>query len=887
MVNAATGNEMFPSDRANIWSVMGEVDWEAVKRLFAGARAQPDDLREAWLDNTCGDPAVRAEVRSLLDSLGRAGSFLEDSGLPSLAPIARQLLPDTPPARRLAAGDRLGRYVVLELVGAGGMGEVYRASDTRLDRTVVLKVLPAQTAAQPEWRARLEREARAVSSLNHPHVCALYDIGQQGDVDFLVMEDLEGETLSDRLSRGALPIGDVLTIGLQIVGALEAAHGHGIVHRDLKPANIMLTRSGAKLLDFGVAKAVPALIAPTGTEPAEPSGAAASLTQHGALVGTAEYMAPEQIDGRPVDQRTDIFALGAVLYEMTAGRKAFAAEDRASVLEAVRALDVPPLRRVRRRTPRSLDRIVSTCLAKDPGARYQTAAALQRDLTAVARAERRLLHARWIAAAVLTLVIGLGLSWPLLKPRQPAAGVDGGARIMLAVLPFANQSGDPGQDYLSEGLTDELITELGRLHPERLGVIARTSSVRYQQTRGDASRIARELGVDYFIEGSTARAGSRLRIGVRLARAGDQTQVWANRYEGELDNVLLLQADVARSIAQQVAVAVTPERSARLDARTAIDPQAFEHYLKGRYFWGKRTQDGLTRAAAEFEAATRKHPGYAAAYAGIADSHLLLAYYAYLSPDEAFSRARAAATKALELDPGLAEAHVSLAGIYDDYEHRWQAAEAEYREALRLNANYPTAHQWYANHLIGQGRFEEAQRHIVRARELDPLSLIIQVNVANIFLLSREYDRAIEECRKALEMEPEFVTARWVLGRAYELKRQFPMAIEQFQRGLSVEPESTLLVAALARTYALSGERALAEALLRQLSAGARGRYVSPLDLALVHAALGQTDKAFASLDRAVRQRANLLIYPKVDPAYDSLRDDPRFAAILRRLGLD
>lgn len=474
-----------------------------------------------------------------------------------------------------------------------------------------------------------------------------------------------------------------------------------------------------------------------------------------------------------------------------------------------------------------------------------------------------------------------------MQPRQPEAARAAPTSIMLAVLPFANESGDSGQDYLSDGLTDELITELGRLHPGRLGVIARTSAVQYQRTRGDASGIAKDLGVDYFIEGSVLRAGSSLRIGVRLARARDQTQVWSDRYETNGDDLSMLQADVARAIAEEVAVALTPEQRARLDTRSMINPEAYEHYLKGRYFWNKRTEEGLTRAATEFEAAALKHPGYAAAQAGIADSYLLLAYYAYLPPDAAFARARAAATRALQLDRGLAEAHVSLAGIYDDFDHRWEQAEAEYREALRLNANYPTAHQWYANHLIAQGRREEAQMRIVRARQLDPLSLIIQVNVANIYLLSREYDRVVEECGKALEMEPGFVTARWVLGRAYESKGRYPEAIGEFQRALRAEPESSMLRAALARSYALAGARAQAESLLRDLQAAARQRYVSALDLALVHAALGRRDDAFASLDRAVRERANLLIYAKVDPAYDSLRDDPRFPQFLRAIGLE
>jgi serine/threonine-protein kinase len=860
---------------------MAETTWESVKQMFTGALQQPPEKRDTWLESVCSDPAIREQVRALLGSHERAPDFLEHPCTLRLAGTLWDELPDPDRYRRFESGDQLGRYVIDELLAVGGMGEVYRARDTRLDRTVVLKVLPESTAARPDWRARLEREARAVSRLNHPHVCALYDIGQQDDIDFLVMEHLTGETLAARLERGGLPIEEVLTYGVQILDALEAAHQCGIVHRDLKPANVMLTGGGAKLLDFGIAK--PALGESTPAEGSDPI--LTPMTQHGARVGTAEYMAPEQIQGLPVDQRADIFAFGAVLYEMVTGHKAFAAGDLAGVFEAIIERDLPSMRQARRGLPRGLDTLLKKCLAKDREARFRSAAEVRRDLIDVAARRRRIRRGGWVAAAA-ALAGAAGVIWSLLTNTSPRPGQGPHGRIMLAVLPFDNQTGDPAQEYLSEGFADELITEIGRLGPERLGVIGRSSSVRYRQTHDDLAQIGRALGIHYFVEGSVARAGPRVRIAVRLVRASDHAQVWADRYERQLDDILVLQAEIAESVAREISVAVSPEQRAQLDARSSIDPNASEHYLKGRYFSAKRTQDGLTRAVAEFEAATRQHPGYAAAYAGIAESYLLLAYYSHLQPHVAFARARPAASKALDLDSRLAEAHVSMAGIYSNYDHRWEDAETEYLHALRLNANYATAHQWYANHLIGRGRRGEAQTRILRARELEPLSLIIQVNVANIFLLSRESDRAIEECRKALEMEPNYVTAHWVLGRAYALKGQAQQAIEEFRRGLALEPGNTLLRAALARVYAQSGAVSEARSLLGELNEARQRRYVSALNLTPVYAALGQLDDAFASLTQAVDERANLLIYLAVDPDYDSLRGDPRFQEILRRIGL-
>ena len=593
-------------------------------------------------------------------------------------------------------------------------------------------------------------------------------------------------------------------------------------------------------------------------------------------------MAPEQVKGGTVDGRTDIFAFGAVLYEMATGRKAFAGDDQNRVFEAILAQDPPPMRQPQRRLHRALDRLIKRCLAKDPADRWQSMGDVRRELVSISWRRGLARRLRWTAAAALLLAVA---SFPFLTGRQrPSTSQAQHGRIMMAVLPFADESGEPARDYLTAGLTDELISELARLQPDRLGVIGRNSAMRYRDRHVDASQIGRELGVDYVVEGSATRAGQGLRITVQLARTRDQTQVWAERYERKLDHILFVQADVARSIAREIALTLTPGQEARLAGRQAVDPETYELYLKGRFFWNKRTADGLRKAVEYFEQAARKDPTYAPAYAGIADSYVLLGYYAYLAPREAYARARAAATRALEVDDGLAEAHVSLGGVYE-YEWRWVEAEAEYRRALELNPNYPTAHQWYANHLIALARRDEAQGEILRARDLDPLSLIIQVNVANIFLLSRDYDRTIQECQKALEMDVNFVTARWVLGRAYELRGQFPRAIEEFQRGLALEGDSTLLRASLARAYAASGSHTRAMALLEELEKTRERRYVSALDLAGVHAALGHADRAFGWLERAVTDRANLLAYINVDPAYDGLRTDPRFAGVLRQIG--
>jgi serine/threonine protein kinase/TolB-like protein/Tfp pilus assembly protein PilF len=928
---------------------MADDRWLRVKRLFEAAVEQPPPERSAFVSAAAADDdTLRREVEELLEADGASVPLLDHWRAASESLFAELRVEPAPPGAG-SMGEvsieprhpsHVGPYRLLSVLGSGGMGVVYLAEQEQpLRRRVALKLVrPGLDTASVLRRFDAERQALAL--MTHPSITRVLDAGaDEAGRPYFVMELVEGGSITRYCDEHRLTTAARLALFADVCAAVQHAHQKGIIHRDLKPSNILVIeedgRPVPKIIDFGVAKALEHRL----TE-------ATLFTELGVIVGTPEYMSPEQADSRArdIDTRTDVYALGVVLYELLVGAQPFDAaalrdagfdemrriirdvdpptpSSRLTALGAAAGRDVAHRRRtdtaaLRRLLHGELDWVCLKALEKDRTRRYGSASELASDLGRFARNEpvtarppavhyrlRKYLRRRRVGVAasiaiVLALASGFGASalFPSRATDARGSGQDTHAgtragspaeRIKLVVLPFANQSEDSAQDYLSDGLTDELITELSRLHPERLGVIPRTTAVRYHRTLKDVSQLGRELGVDYFIEGSALRAGSRVRVAVRLVDARDQTQVWAERYERELDDLLIVQAEVARSVAAKVTVALTPEQQARLDARAPIDPDAYEHYLKGRYYLDKRTELGLKRAVNEFEAAERKQPRYAAALAGIASSYILLTYYGYLPPDQAAPRARAASLKALELDDRLPEAHISLAGIYDGYDHRWADAEEAYRAALRLNPDHPIAHQWYANLLIARDRREEAQAHILRARELDPLSLIIQANVANIFLLSRQYDRAIVECRKALDMEEDFVVARWVLGRAMELQGQYPTAAAEFERALQREPDNTLLRAALARTYAVSGARAKAHQHLQVLEETTQRRYVSPLDLVLVHAALGQANDAFASLERAVRDRANLLKFLKVDPAYDSLRGDPRFRRTLGMIGLE
>jgi eukaryotic-like serine/threonine-protein kinase len=799
-------------------------------------------------------------------------------------------------------GKVISHYRIEERLGGGGMGVVYRAEDLRLGRHVALKFLPPDMIRDHQALERFQREARAASALNHPNICTIHEIDESEGHPFIVMEFLDGHTLKHIMLGKPMPAAQILEIALQIAEALEAAHESGIVHRDLKPANIFINRRGqAKVLDFGLAKLV--------TKPyriAEGVGAAAMptltdaehLTTTGVAVGTVSYMSPEQARGEELDQRSDLFSLGAVLYEMATGRLAFGLGTTAVVFEAILNRTPTPVTRLNPDLPPDLGWIIAKLLEKDRRLRYQSAAELRTDLKrvkrdtesagvpALATPDRRRIH--WRSPKVIT-AIGAALVALLLivAPRSWRERVFNGFTSSgihsVAVLPFVNSGADPNLEYLADGVTDGIISSLSRI-PD-LRVMARSTVFSYKGRDFNAQKVGKDLKVDAVLAGRIAQRGDTLIIQTDLVKVADGSELWGEQYNRKVTDLLSVQEDISKEIYDNLRPKLANQEAPQLAKHYTENPEAYQLYLQGLYYWNKWTEDGFNKAILYFNQAVQRDPNYALAYAGLAAAYNFLGDTGYVAPKQVRQDAKAAAMQALKIDDMLPEAHISLALVRETYDWDWPGAETEFKRALQLGPNSATAHHWYGEFLMRSGRLDEAQVELKKAQELDPLSLPINTAVGMQHYFARQYEPAIQQFKKALDLDPNFVPAQHALEAAYAQSGMYREAIGERQRILTLSGNADL-AAAIGEDYRKSGYGGVLQSSLEGLEEVSKERYVSAYNNAQIHARLQQKDQSLTWLENAFNQRDSQLPYMRVEPAFDEIRSDPRFQKLLQRLSM-
>ena len=786
-------------------------DWR-VPEIFEEALALPADARRSFVAQTC-EGSVRRQVELLLDSHNDEKSQ-ETPASPSSSGTG---------LTRNLEGSRIGPYLLGARIGAGGMGEVYKARDTRLNRTIAIKVLPPEVAGDPLARERFEREARAVAALNHPHICTLHDLGSQDGIDFLVMEYLDGVT-----PRGPMPVEDALKLATQVAEALAVAHRHGIVHRDLKPGNIMLTAVGAKLLDFGLAKSMDV-------------DSSLTITTAGTVVGTVAYMSPEQAEGRPLDARSDIFSFGAVLHELLSGDRAFGGTTIGQVLSAVLRDDPPPLRGFPTVAP-----IVQKCLAKQPGQRFQTMEEVQAALK----------HAH-------------------VAPAKEAPSI--------AVLPFASMSPDAENEFFSDGISEEIINALGQITGVR--VAARTSSFSFKGKSVDVADIARRLDVRHVLEGSVRKAGARVRVMAQLVDTSTGFQLWSERYDRQIADIFDVQDEIARAIVERLKVSFDAGAAPRLVKVATNNMAAYQEYLKGRAMLYRRGP-WITRALESFQNAATLDPGYAQAWAGVADAFTTLSYYGYRRPEEVMPAAVDAATRATAADPESAEAHNALAAAALLWERDFGKAEREFREALALNPQYLQARCWYALFFLqwGVGRNDDGLAEAWRAFEADPLSSYVTTVVSFALAAVKRFDEAVLQARNAVQHDPQSFLAQWELGLAYHWNSQHAEAVAVLEPLWAADSGHNWVGMGLVPAYVRAGHVDQARRVYESLLARQAREYVQPFVLAVSATALGDDEAAIGFCEAAIDGRDTLFaLMNRWWPDFAPVRADLRYTDILAR----
>ena len=825
--------------------------------------------------------------------------------------------------------ETISHYRILKQLGAGGMGEVYLAEDVRLGRKVALKILNADLTKHEDRVRRFEQEARAASALTHPNILTIFDIGKEDSAHFIATEFIDGQTLRSVLTRARLKLGEVLDIAVQTAGALAAAHAAGIIHRDIKPENIMVRPDGlVKVLDFGLAKLIET------QAPSTDSGArtiAKANTDPGTVMGTAAYMSPEQARGQKVDARTDIFSLGVVIYEMIAGRTPFDGETASHVIVSILEKEPAPLTRNLPDTPAELERIVTKALAKDSDERYQTIKDLLIDLKRLkqrrdvdAEIERSISpdtigrsavattsgsataatamssltssgdaavrttssaeylvtgirqHKRGVIAAVaLLLISGAALVYSF----YPTSG---GAIDSIAVLPLANAGADPNTEYISDGISESLINSLSQL--QRLRVTARSTAFRYKGKEIDPQQVGRDLNVRSVLMGRVRQVGDTLNIQVDLVDATTGAQLWGEEYNRKLSDILAVKQDISREITDKLRLKLTGDEQRQITRRDTTNAEAYQSYLRGRYHWNKRSGDELKKAIEQFQQAIDRDPNYALAYAGLADCYMLLEQYAGVPTSETAAKTLAAAERALAIDDSLAEAHTSLAFHYHQ-SWRWEESEREFKRAISLNPNYPTARHWYQILLEALGRNDEAFAEIKRALELDPLSPVLEVNIGDAYARRGDLDSAMEHAKRLVQLDPNFPLAHHIYGLVYMKQRRYADAIGEFQQNVTND-RSAYSLSYLGHAYAMAGRRDEAMAVLKELEGKYNKRESLAQYQAAVYAGLGDKDQAFGWLEKGFQARNATLVFLVFDLTFDPLRGDPRYADLLRRMGL-